>query len=175
MKKSLLNVITLALVLINLVLTVVLTFSLVSTNNKTNSLITKVAEIIELDVGGLNPDGSLANGAVNVDDIQYVDVKNGDSDDITVSYSSGGKTHYVVLKVTLGLNTKSEDYDTKSVSVNNGMRLIVSTVTNEAIKYNYDAVLANKETIEKALLSSLQQQFQTKMICSVTISEVLVQ
>lgn len=175
MKKSLLNVITLALVLINLVLTVVLTFSLVSTNNKTNSLITKVAEIIELDVGGLNPDGSLANGAVNVDDIQYVDVKNGDSDDITVSYSAGGKTHYVVLKVTLGLNTKSEDYDTKSVSVNNGMRLIVSTVTNEAIKYNYDAVLANKETIEKALLSSLQQQFQTKMICSVTISEVLVQ
>ncbi|MBQ4283903.1 MAG: flagellar basal body-associated FliL family protein [Lachnospira sp.] len=175
MKKSMLNVITLALVLINLVLTVVLTFSLVSTNNKTNKLITKVAEIIELDVGGLNPDGSLADGKVNVDDIQYVDVMNGDSDDITVSYSSGGKTHYVVLKVTIGLNTKADDYATKSVSVNNGMRLIVSTVTNEAIKYNYDAVQANKQTIEKALLESLQQQFQTKMICSVTISEVLVQ
>ena len=39
MKKSMLNVITLALVLINLVLTVLLTFSLVSTNNRTNNLI----------------------------------------------------------------------------------------------------------------------------------------
>ena len=52
MKKSMLNVITLALVLVNLILTVLLTFSLVSTNKKTNSLITKVAEIIDLDAGG---------------------------------------------------------------------------------------------------------------------------
>ena len=37
MKKSMLNVITLALVLINLILTVLLTFSLVSTNNKSCS------------------------------------------------------------------------------------------------------------------------------------------
>ena len=49
MKKSMLNVITLALVLVNLVLTVILTFSLVSTNNKTNKLVTKVSEIIDLD------------------------------------------------------------------------------------------------------------------------------
>ena len=48
MKKSMLNVITLALVLVNLVLTVILTFSLVSTNNKTNKLVTKVSEIIDL-------------------------------------------------------------------------------------------------------------------------------
>lgn len=47
MKKSMLNVITLALVLVNLVLTVILTFSLVSTNNKTNKLVTKVSEIID--------------------------------------------------------------------------------------------------------------------------------
>ena len=53
MKKSMLNVITLALVLVNLVLTVILTFSLVSTNNKTNKLVTKVSEIIDLDVAVL--------------------------------------------------------------------------------------------------------------------------
>ena len=47
MKKSMLNVIILALVLVNLVLTVILTFSLVSTNKKTNSLINKVAQIID--------------------------------------------------------------------------------------------------------------------------------
>ena len=52
MKKSMLNVIILALVLVNLVLTVILTFSLVSTNKKTNSLINKVAQIIDLDVAG---------------------------------------------------------------------------------------------------------------------------
>lgn len=173
MKKSMINVITLALVLINLVLTVVLTFSLVSTNNKTNNLISKVAKIIDLDVAG-TASGS-GTGNVNIDDIEYIDVMSGDSNSITVSYTDGGKTHYVVLKVTIGLNKKSKDYETKSVSINNGMKLIVSQITNEALKYKYDSVVANKTTIENNLLSTLRDQFQTEMIHSVTLSEILVQ
>ena len=173
MKKSMLNVITLALVLINLVLTVVLTFSLVSTNNQTNNLISKVAKIIDLDVGGTSSGSGTGN--VNIDDIEYIDVMSGDSNSITVSYTDGGKTHYVVLKVTIGLNKKSKDYETKSVSINNGMKLIVSQITNEALKYKYDSVVANKTTIENNLLSTLRDQFQTEMIHSVTLSEILVQ
>lgn len=173
MKKSMLNVITLALVLINLVLTVVLTFSLVSTNNKTNNLISKVAKIIDLDVGGTSSGSGTGN--VNIDDVEYIDVMSGDSNSITVSYTDGGKTHYVVLKVTIGLNKKSKDYETKSVSINNGMKLIVSQITNEALKYKYDSVVANKTTIENNLLSTLRDQFQTEMIHSVTLSEILVQ
>ena len=173
MKKSMLNVITPALVLINLVLTVVLTFSLVSTNNKTNNLISKVAKIIDLDVGGTSSGSGTGN--VNIDDIEYIDVMSGDSNSITVSYTDGGKTHYVVLKVTIGLNKKSKDYETKSVSINNGMKLIVSQITNEALKYKYDSVVANKTTIENNLLSTLRDQFQTEMIHSVTLSEILVQ
>lgn len=175
MKKSMLNVITLALVLINLVLTVLLTFSLVSTNNRTNNLIKKVGEIIDLDAAGNAANGSQTGSAVNIDDIEYVEVKSGDSTNITVSYTDSGKTHYVVFKVTLGLNKKTKDYSTKSTSINNGMKLIVSQITNEALKYSYNTVTTNKTTIEKNLLSTLQDQFETEAICSVTLSEILVQ
>ena len=175
MKKSMLNVITLALVLINLVLTVLLTFSLVSTNNRTNNLIKKVGEIIDLDAAGNAANGSQTGSAVNIDDIEYVEVKSGDSTNITVSYTDSGKTHYVVFKVTLGLNKKANDYSTKSTSINNGMKLIVSQITNEALKYSYNTVTTNKTTIEKNLLSTLQDQFETEAICSVTLSEILVQ
>lgn len=175
MKKSMLNVITLALVLINLVLTVLLTFSLVSTNNRTNNLIKKVGEIIDLDAAGNAANGSQTGSAVNIDDIEYVEVKSGDSTNITVSYTDSGKTHYVVFKVTLGLNKKVKDYSTKSTSINNGMKLIVSQITNEALKYSYNTVTTNKTTIEKNLLSTLQDQFETEAICSVTLSEILVQ
>lgn len=175
MKKSMLNVITLALVLINLVLTVLLTFSLVSTNNRTNNLIKKVGEIIDLDAAGNAANGSQTGSAVNIDDIEYVEVKSGDSTNITVSYTDSGKTHYVVFKVTLGLNKKAKDYSTKLTSINNGMKLIVSQITNEALKYSYNTVTTNKTTIEKNLLSTLQDQFETEAICSVTLSEILVQ
>lgn len=168
MKKSMLNVITLALVLINLVLTVLLTFSLVSTNKKTNNLITKVSEIIDLDVGGISKSGdSTSTGRVSESDIVYVDVTSGDKDSITVSYTSNGKTHYAVLKVTLGLNSKAKDYSTKSTSINNGMKVIVNVISKEAQKYSYDSLEKNQAKFESDLLAALQDQFQTECIYSV--------
>ena len=176
MKKSMLNVITLALVLINLVLTVLLTFSLVSTNNKTNNLITKVSQIIDLDVGGISSDTATKAASSNIDNTTYIDVTNNDSSDITISYTdSGNKTHYVVLNVSIGLDTKSKDYETKSATINNGMKIIVSQVTTEALKYSYNEVTANRTVIEKNLLTYLQDQFQTDMIQSVTLTKILVQ
>ncbi len=175
MKKSMLNVITLALVLINLVLTVILTFSLVSTNNKTNSLITKVAQIIDLDVGGIQTDGTGNSSQVSIDDIEYVQVVSGDTNNITISYTEGGKNHYVVLTVSIGLNKKSKDYESKAASITNGMNLIVSQITTEALKYSYSSVTTNKTTIESNLLASLQDMFQTDMIYSVTLSQIMVQ
>ena len=169
MKKSMLSVVNLAISIINLALTVV------TTNNKTNNLISKVAEIIDLDVAGDTSSTASGSGAVSVDDLEYVSVKNGDDDKITVSYTSGGKTHYVVLKVNIGLNKKAKDYEVKSASINNGMSSIVSTVTTEALKYSYDSVTSNKTNIEASILKSLQDQFQTQAIYTVTLSQILVQ
>ena len=78
MKKSMLNVIILALVLVNLVLTVILTFSLVSTNKKTNSLINKVAQIIDLDVAGGVSNNNSSTGS-GIENVSYIDIKNNDS------------------------------------------------------------------------------------------------
>ena len=118
MKKSMLNVIILALVLVNLVLTVILTFSLVSTNKKTNSLINKVAQIIDLDVAGV-------------------------------------------------------DNSSKSTSVDNGMKVLVNKITNEANKYTYSTISANKSTMETDLLKEFQELFKTETIQSVLINIVV--
>ena len=154
MKKSMLNVIILALVLVNLVLTVILTFSLVSTNKKTNSLINKVAQIIDLDVAGGVSNNNSSTGSV----IEYVsDIKNNDSTDIIVSYVDNGKTRYAVLSVSVGLNSKAKDYSTVSTSVDNGMKVLVNKITNEANKYTYSTISANKSTMETDLLKEYQE------------------
>lgn len=175
MKKSMLNVITLALVLINLILTVLLTFSLVSTNNKTNNLISKVAQIIDLDIGEVTLSDSSTSAGANIEDITYVDVNNNESTDITVSYTDSGKTHYVVLNVSIGLNTKAKDYETKKTSLENSMKIIVSQVNTEALRYSYNEVTANKTTIENNLLTYLRDLFETDMITSVTLTKMVVQ
>ena len=167
MKKSMLNVITLALVLVNLVLTVILTFSLVSTNNKTNKLVTKVSEIIDLDVAGVDNSSKSTSAGTSIED-----VANG-SNDIMISYTDGGKTHYAIVNVTLGLNTKAKDYASKSTTINNGMKVIVNAVQTEAMKYTYSTIAASKTTVESNLLATLQDTFQTECITSVIVSVVV--
>ncbi len=173
MKKSMLNVITLALVLVNLILTVLLTFSLVSTNKKTNSLITKVAGIIDLDTGGGLTNNTSGTGSTGIEDIKYVDVKNNDSTDIIVSFVDNGKTRYAVLTVSLGLNSKAKDYSTVSTSIDNCMKVIVNKVTNEANKYTYSTISANKTAIETNLLKEMQELFKTETIESVLVNMVI--
>jgi hypothetical protein len=53
------------------------------------------------------------------------------------------------------------------------MKVIVSQVTTEALKYSYNEVTANKTAIEKNLLTYLQDQFQTDVIQSVTLTKIL--
>lgn len=50
MKKNLITVITLALVVVNLVLTVILTITILPETQKANELITKVCSAIDLDL-----------------------------------------------------------------------------------------------------------------------------
>ena len=170
MKKSMLNVIILALVLVNLVLTVILTFSLVSTNKKTNSLINKVAQIIDLDVAGGVSNNNSSTGS-GIENVSYIDIKNNDSTDIIVSYVDNGKTRYAVLSVSVGLNSK--DYSTVSTSVDNGMKVLVNKITNEANKYTYSTISANKSTMETDLLKEFQELFKTETIQSVLINIVV--
>ena len=169
MKKSMLNVIILALVLVNLVLTVILTFSLVSTNKKTNSLINKVAQIIDLDVAGGVSNNNSSTGS-GIENVSYIDIKNNDSTDIIVSYVDNGKTRYAVLSVSVGLNSKAKDYSTVSTSVDNGMKVLVNKITNEANKYTYSTISANKST---DLLKEFQELFKTETIQSVLINIVV--
>ena len=105
--------------------------------------------------------------------IIHIDIKNNDSTDIIVSYVDNGKTRYAVLSVSVGLNSKAKDYSTVSTSVDNGMKVLVNKITNEANKYTYSTISANKSTMETDLLKEFQELFKTETIQSVLINIVV--
>ena len=51
MKKGISNIIVLALVIVNLVLTVILVFTFLPSIKKTNNLVTKICDMVDLEVG----------------------------------------------------------------------------------------------------------------------------
>lgn len=178
MKKSLLNVITLALVLINLVLTVLLTFSLVSTSRKTDDFISKIAAIIDLDVGETATSSTESSSTtVAISDQESVDVTLSDgTTKMTISLADdAGKVHQSVVSVALTLNKKSKDYEKLRATINSGMNMIVSDVNKVVSSYSFNNALANKSAMEQQILKDLQDKYQSDIIYSVSFTGFIVQ
>ena len=129
--------------------------------------------VFHLDVAGVDNSSKSTSAGTSIEDVAYVDVSNNGSNDIMISYTDGGKTHYAIVNVTLGLNTKAKDYASKSTTINNGMKVIVNAVQTEAMKYTYSTIAASKTTVESNLLATLQDTFQTECITSVIVSVVV--
>ena len=104
MKKNLLAVIILALVLVNLILTAVLVFSIIPQTKKSNELIDQVCAAINIELeGGQNKDSS----AVPIEEIAVYNI----TDNFTVNLADNGdgKKHYAVFSVGLSVNKTSEE------------------------------------------------------------------
>ena len=122
MKKGMINFVILALVLVNLVLSVILVFTFVPAVSKTNNLVDKIAKIVDLNVSG----DSTENGAPSAEDTEYVQVKFSDDETSQVftlkQGTSDSKVHYLKLSVTIKLDKRQSDYKDKK-------KLIESTMT----------------------------------------------
>ena len=72
MKKSLLNILILALVVTNVILTAVLVFTIVPTMKKTDNLITKIVSTIDLELEHQNTGENKVG--VSIDNIEVYDI-----------------------------------------------------------------------------------------------------
>lgn len=172
MKKGMSNIVVLVLVLVNLILTAVLVFTFVPSINRTNNLVNKICEIIDLNVGD--------NNNVNGDEITLADldsraVRFGAGEDapteITVTLTTGddGKPHHMKLGVILNLNKKHKDYAENSKLIDSAMSNIGSTIVSVVSDYTYAEI--NREKMEDDILQALRTLFNSDFIYSVEFSQ----
>ena len=116
MKKGMINIFILALMLVNLVLSVVIVFTFVPTMKKTSKLIDKVYKIVDLDVNGEGKGES----NVSIEDLEYVQItfSDGKNDQVFTLKQNGSKPSLIKLGFTIAVNTKLEDYTTKISTLN---------------------------------------------------------
>ncbi|MGN0513542.1 MAG: hypothetical protein ACI4GD_04615 [Lachnospiraceae bacterium] len=169
MKKNTLNIIILTFTLINLVLNILIIFSVIPTANKTNNLITKVAQIIDLEIKTESGNGS-ANLSIDQIDTRYVTNSDG-STKLTISIpSSDGKNHYAIATVAVSLDKTHDDYAKMSENFGNAMSLIASKVDAVISTYSYEVSMASKAEMQQKILEELRLLFQSDMIYDVSFS-----
>ena len=168
MKKNLMTVVILALLLVNLVLTAVLTITILPETKKANELITRVCSAIDLE---------LRSGAVTADTIRVPldKIATYDIESMTINLkdSGDGKKHYATVEVSLSMNTESDGYkEYGGDKMNERLSLIKNQINSIISGYTYEEFTADQQAVQNAILAGLQQLFNSDFIVSVGFSTV---
>lgn len=172
MKKNILTIVILALGLINVVLTSVMIFTIVPTANKTNSLISQISSVIDLELE--TPEDKEVQ--IPVTELEPYKVTNGEGGgSLTINLKQGTdeKDHYAMLdSVTLSVHKKSKDYKKLSGTLATSTNKILEIVTNEITKYSYDDAKNSREEMKANILEKIQNYFQSDFIVDVSFDNL---
>ena len=171
MKKNMLTIVAIALSLVNVILTAVLVFSVVPAMNATNTLVSNVASIIDLE---LESNTASANKVVMSD----MDVVTFDTPlTINLKGTEGDNTdHFAVIdKISVYLNKTADDYKALSENVKNYETAIDEMVTNGFNQYTKEEVQNNREVIKAGILKSIQEKFGTQTIADISFKNLRLQ
>lgn len=171
MKKNLMSVVILALVLVNLILTAILTITVLPETKKANELITQVCSAInlELESGSVTSDAS----SVPIDKLATYDIS--DSMTINLKDSGDGKEHYAVITVSLFMNKDSKAYKSFGESMEEKKNLVMSEITSVVSGFTYDEFKSDQQGVQDAIVADLQKLFDSDFIVSVGFPTVTCQ
>lgn len=171
MKKNLLNVLILALLIVNIVLTSIMMFSVTSTNKKTAELVTNIATALNLE---LSVPGEEEKEVISLADTQVLNLTGTLTVPLAVEVTAEGeqKQKYMVFNVALSMNTKHEDYKTYSESITDYEQLIKSAISDVVASHTETEYRNDPEGIKAEMLEAVQNLFQSDFIYNVAISDV---
>ncbi|MBD5529408.1 MAG: hypothetical protein HDR02_13535 [Lachnospiraceae bacterium] len=175
MKKNLLSVLVLALVLVNVILSAVMMFSVLSTNKKTAALVNSVASILNLE---LEQPGAEETKEVPMSDLAFWNLDGKMTIPLLNVEGDDGKPHYLVLDgIAFSMNTKEKGYKTYGEDVAAGAyaSVIKDTITSVVSEHTVAECTNNFEDIRDEILDRVKELFDKDFIYGVAISSRQIQ
>lgn len=170
MKKNLLSIVILALLIVNLVLTSIMMFSVMSTNKKTGAVVADIASILKLELGTEEEQEAVT---VSMEDTAFHDME----EEMTIMLAKdpldeNAKDHFVLVQVSLSMDTTNKDYKTYGESINDNQ---IAGIMQEVFgRYTADEVQPRTEDIKAEILAEIQKLYNSEFIYKVTFSKLVV-
>lgn len=170
MKKNLISIVILALLTVNIVLTSIMMFSVMSTNKKTAALVGKVASAISLELGeGVN--GEEEQKVVSMEDTVPYTIA-----DMTIPLkkSEGAEDgavneHYALYSVTLSMDSTSKGYKKYGAELSTKEDLIRGVINDVVSQYTLEECTVNQQQIKSQILERIQTLFESDFIYEVSL------
>lgn len=170
MKKNLLSVLILALMIVNVAISVITMISITGTNKKTAALVDTIATVLNLE---LVTDDEGEGPAISLADTEIYSI----ADQMTIPLNTNGesKQTYMICKISLSINMKDEDYKTyNSETIGTYEPYIKQAVEGVISSYDmeYLSNSANREEVKKEVLEAIQKWLDSKVVYDISISDV---
>jgi len=177
MKKNLMSVLILFLLLVNLIFTGLLTFSIMPAAKNANALIEEVAQAIHLE---LNAGKTTGQGNVSMANVKTYNVNGGETMTINLKKGEDGDDHYAVVGFYVNLNSENEDFakvgdgagdlSTSDSVIKNSIISAISAHTKEEMN---DSEV--QDAVCNDILEQLQALYDSDCIVGVGFSSILLQ
>lgn len=174
MKKNLLSIIILALLVVNIVMSAVMMFTVIPANRKTVQLVNDIAGVMSLEL--TNPEEAVPEEeAVSVEDTVTYDIA--DQMTITLTRSEGDdKDHYVIASVSLCMNSKDDDYKTYGANIAEKESMIRNEINDAIGRYTYEEAQAlGSSGLQDAVLQNIQSMYDSKFVYKVVFRDIMYQ
>lgn len=174
MKKNMISILILALLIVNIVLTAIMMFSVVGTARKTSALIDNITAAINLELD--NQRGTSTEATVievPIEDIEVYKVE----EELTIPLTAGadGKNHYYLVSVALSLNMKDDDYKKLKDTIADREELIKGEIISVIGSYTVEELQEGTDGVRMEILSRIQKLFGSEFIFNVTFTKGLPQ
>ena len=171
MKKNLLSILILALVLVNLVLNIVMIFSVLPAANKTNKMVTQICSILDIELAADEEE----NKKVSMDKLSVYELSEGATMTMNFKVGEDGKTHVLVTSVSISMNTESDGYKTYGETISEKESIIKGEINNVVSSHTLEEYQVDATGIREEIVKNLQEMFDSDFIVDVTFSDVIYQ
>lgn len=166
MKKNLLSILILTLLVINIALTSIMMFGMMSSVKSTSALVGKIAAVLNLELTTEEQEEqtvSIADSvSYDISEAMTIPLKNSEND---------SEQHYAKISVSLLMDKNSKDFK-KYSDLTAYVPEIKSIIIDVVMNYTKEEFMADKDDICKEILSRIQERFDNSdVIYNIVISD----
>lgn len=166
MKKNLLSILILTLLIINIALTSIMMFGMMSSVKSTSALVGKIAAVLNLELTTEEKEEqqvSIADSvSYDISESMTIPLKNSENDT---------EQHYAKISVSILMDKNSKDFK-KYSDLSAYVPEIKSIIIDVVMNYTKEEFMATKDDICKEILSRIQERFDNSdVIYNIVISD----
>lgn len=173
MKKNLISIIVLALLIVNIVLTAIMMFSVVGTSRKTAALVDNIATALNLELAANGNGEDTSEPDIPMSEIATYDIS--EKMTMPLKLDEEGEPHFFIATITLSMNTKDKGYKTYGEGLADRESLIKSEINDVYSQYTLEEARNNQDQIKEEILKRIQDMFDSEFIFNVAFSDIMYQ